>query len=206
MNRYLLIALLACIGSADCQTTHPTKQASALKEEPYKCKDGESLGTQCGNTCVALICKNNRAVIDEAATKERYDYIAKEEKTRADLIWAMRTRVLTDKEMETVRNNGAQILVPMCLGMCSVTTQAELEKTLNDLLFQQTKLRAIKHDASPGLTRVIQSDTCKVYIEIADLESKSTDNVQYITVECGEGAGTRYSFPMSYLKPYRRDK
>lgn len=116
---------------------------AAHPKPPYKCTEGESLGTECGSRCFALICRHNKAEIDEVATRKSEEYMEEIEKDRSALVWAMRTRILSDAEMTRVREGGTQILVPMCNGMCSSQPEPELQKELNDLLFQQTRLRAL---------------------------------------------------------------
>lgn len=121
---------------------------AAHPKPPYKCKEGEYLGTECGGNCVVLVCRNNKTEVDDKATQQQYAWISQENQKRDDLLWAMRTRVLTDKEMEQVRAFGTQILIPLCNGMCSMPPESDLQKELNDLLFQQVKLRTIAGQVS----------------------------------------------------------
>jgi hypothetical protein len=72
-------------------------------------------------------------VVDDEAIKAE----AEDQKRRDDLLWALKTRVLTDKEMEEVRQYGDTLLVHNG----QPYREEEVSRELNDLLFQQFRLR-----------------------------------------------------------------
>jgi len=81
---------------------------------------------------------------DKEASKTAKEAEDKYEAHKRELIWALRTRVLTDVEMKEVEERGAWLLVPTCSGMCAVPNEAELDKRFNDLLLQQVRLRLLE--------------------------------------------------------------
>lgn len=80
-------------------------------------------------------------VRDEALEKQVFAQI----KQQADLLWAFRSRALTDSEMEEVRKLEKFILDPPCFqDFCSWTTSRDTNKDFNDLLVNQYLMRSAK--------------------------------------------------------------
>lgn len=64
---------------------------------------------------------------------------------RHRLMWAMRSRVLTDEEMALVERYGTRLNIDMGVNY----KEEEKRKELNDLLFQQFRLRAASKKGNP---------------------------------------------------------
>lgn len=108
-------------------------------EEPECSVDSGGMGGTNGFTQMVFKCVDGKYVIDEQATKEANEYMAKYEGRKDELIWAARTRVLTAKEMEEVQGYGTTLFVhPM-----QSYYQADVEKSFDELLAQQFRLRVI---------------------------------------------------------------
>lgn len=75
--------------------------------------------------------------------EEQLKFEAEDQKRRDDLRWALASRVLTDKEMDEVRQEGIGLLT--CNGQ--PYREEEVQRQLNDLLFQQFRLRAAQGGA-----------------------------------------------------------
>lgn len=71
----------------------------------------------------------------------------REERHRRELIWALRTRILTNKEMAEVMQRGEQLLVTPWTQFNKREVEWEVEREFNDLLLQQFRMRAITGEA-----------------------------------------------------------
>ena len=80
-------------------------------------------------------------VIDEEAMRSR----AEREEAKANLWWALRTRVLNDEEMVRVRQYGSSLNTPSGISY----NASDKGRELNEALYNQAKLQllALKHDA-----------------------------------------------------------
>jgi hypothetical protein len=65
--------------------------------------------------------------------------LAKVEEHKAQLAWALRSRVLTDEEMGEVATQGSWLLIPDGVSFY----QADVDRQFNEALLQQFRLRAI---------------------------------------------------------------
>ncbi len=74
---------------------------------------------------------------DEEATRKEAEYARDRKQRKADLWFALRSRVLTTEEMELVISYDYTLLVPENASF----NPAELEKRFNEGLLQQFKLR-----------------------------------------------------------------
>ncbi len=74
---------------------------------------------------------------------EPTDQQVKYEIRKADLIWALRTRVLSPEEMEEVRSHGPYLVVQRG----ETFRQAEIEQRFNDLMLLQFRMRLEKEAA-----------------------------------------------------------
>lgn len=93
---------------------------------------------------VVYSCKAGKWVLDEEATKKSEEAATRREQEREDLIWALRTRVLTPAELQRVRDWGWSILIRPMQGYY----ETEVQKQFNDLLLQQERLRALQNTLS----------------------------------------------------------
>jgi hypothetical protein len=82
--------------------------------------------------------------------------VLREDARKQELLWAMRTRVLTDAEMGEVGQYAEMLFVYMgSVGMGAFSTtsynQKDLEQRLNAMLLQQCRLRALlqKEETEP---------------------------------------------------------
>ncbi len=81
-----------------------------------------------------------RVVVDEEAMKA----VAQYEQHRRDLVWALRSRVLTDGEMKEVEQAGSQLLTQQMVSY----RQEEVDRQFNDLILQQFRLRIAANKAA----------------------------------------------------------
>lgn len=78
----------------------------------------------------------------ETADKQssgQWDWLREREKNSDKLLWALRSRILTDEEMAIVAELGDELLI-----RCGQPyRQADIEKRLNEALLQQFRLRSV---------------------------------------------------------------
>lgn len=91
-------------------------------------------------------------VPDEDARREQLVREAAEQQRKNDLLFACRTRVLTDDEMGEIEKMGINILVGMNGGWSHPYRPDELERRLDELFLQQFKLRLAAETTEPGST------------------------------------------------------
>lgn len=84
---------------------------------------------------------NGDWVPDEEARQAQLEREASEQKRKDELVFACRSRVLTDAEMTEIERQGIDILLRMRGGMSQNYKHEELERRLDELLLQQFKLR-----------------------------------------------------------------
>lgn len=96
--------------------------AIAVNGYPYKMVDGDW-------------------VPDEAARRNQIAMEAAEQKRKDELVFACRSRVLTNAEMGEIEKMGIDILIRMNGGISQNYKPKELEQRLDELLLQQFKLR-----------------------------------------------------------------
>jgi hypothetical protein len=102
------------------------------KSPTAECRQYQTLST--GDTMYAC-SPDGKWVVDKAAMKA----VADDDEAKKNLYWALRTRVLTDKEMEQVRQEGVDLLIHNG----ETFNDVEKEKELNDALVTQFRIRAI---------------------------------------------------------------
>jgi hypothetical protein len=113
-----------------------------------KCREGEPGGiTWPGGTYkgkdysqFCWICRNGKMVVDEEASRRATEVTASHEKARTDLLWAARTRILSEEEMTILRELGSNVFVSPGVPF----HQEGVDRQFNDLLLQQFRMREIK--------------------------------------------------------------
>lgn len=83
---------------------------------------------------------------DKRTDSECFSEFVKYQNHREDLYWALRTRVLTDKEMEEVRANDYLIVIKMRYNGCGsynsfTYRDEEARREFNEALMMQMKIR-----------------------------------------------------------------
>ena len=91
---------------------------------------------------------NGEWVPDEEARTRQLTWEAEDQRRKDELIWACRSRVCTDEEMQEIEHRGIRLFVRMNGGMSRPYQANELEQRLNDLLLHQFKLRRINETGS----------------------------------------------------------
>jgi hypothetical protein len=154
MKRLIVVILLASV--AVCQV--PKKKQGAKKAPPRAsgiaiasteigaCNPSEDIGGGGSGiffgsgwvTSYYKCSKDGKWVIDE----EAMEVAAKQEQSRRDLYWALRTRVLTIEEMKQVEGLGIYLVVATNGSYNPVEKEAEL----NAALLQQFKLRLAEEE------------------------------------------------------------
>jgi hypothetical protein len=138
----LLIASIAVACSKPKRMT-PRSTASAAVERPADtvspCIDAPFIGP--------AKCVDGKWVADGKAATEEWMMETKLEKHRADLYFAMRSRVLTKKEMSEVVDYGESLTTPLCFNGCFSYPEQE-RRAFNDALLQQFKLRVAAGQAT----------------------------------------------------------
>lgn len=129
-----IFALLLC-DSASGQT----KKRECTPPKPGESSIFSSMSSSDGS--IWKCSAEGKWVEDKDGEKEAREYEAKAEKERSDLYWALRTRVLTTKEMDEVQKRGSSLVSPMCWSWCGADNRVEEEKIFNDALLQQFRLR-----------------------------------------------------------------
>lgn len=110
-----------------------SKPAKATKAESSKPECDPKTDWAYGDGYTQYKCDKGKWVVDDEALKR----LADEEKHKADLYWALRSRVLTSKEMAEVAQYGSKLLVhPM-----QPYFQEEIDREFNAALLQQFILR-----------------------------------------------------------------
>ena len=82
---------------------------------------------------IPYVCKDGSLVINSEALKAMDDA----DKKKADLYWALRTRVLTDDELEQVRNIGTWLVISRNMPFI----EKDITEEYNNALYHQAKLR-----------------------------------------------------------------
>jgi hypothetical protein len=126
-----------CVLLAAC-STRQTQQKSTPKKVPATAKkecDPKNSGRYGDGYGFYKCSAEGKWVID----KEEMEFWAKYEGRKHELVWALRSRVLTVKEMEEVQQYGTSLLTH---NMQSYF-QADVEKSFDELLAQQFRLQVI---------------------------------------------------------------
>lgn len=108
------------------ETTTESKSfghAMSVNGHPYKQQDGEW-------------------VPDDEARARQLERETEEQSKKDALVWACRSRILTEDEMKEVGRLGIQLFIRMNGGMSQGYSERDLEQRLSDLLLQQFRLRA----------------------------------------------------------------
>lgn len=116
----------------------PTGTASmAPKDDTFACPNGPGIGSMSNGFAqykeVTASPGRCRRIIDEEAMKWQADH----EKARRDLVWAARSRPLTDDEMAQLERSGYSIMVQPGRSF----REEEVMREFNDLLLQQYRIR-----------------------------------------------------------------
>ncbi len=131
-----------------------------IEEGSYRFNDKEYAHNKCGTDNPTLVegfswgggfmcngypmrpTRSGEWIVDDEATKELWEGVRKEEQEKQDLIFACRSRVLTNEEMERVEQLGSHLFVHMSSpGMSACYFQDDIDKRFNELLLQQFRLR-----------------------------------------------------------------
>ena|ERR1700690_3575720 len=146
MKRFILLFLLAGTCYAQSCKPKPASKPGALSKSAPECQDGWSEG----GTFVPMKCENGKWIVDVVTL----NYYAKENKHRQELYFAMRSRLLSVKEMQEVSTLGEFLVRPLCPYACSDDPD-EYRRAFNDALLQQFKIRVAAN----------RSECCKKEVE-----------------------------------------
>jgi hypothetical protein len=109
----------------------------APKDDTFACPNGPGIGSMSNGFAqykeVTASPGRCRRIIDEEAMKWQADH----EKARRDLVWAARSRPLTDDEMAQLERSGYSIMVQPGRSF----REEEVMREFNDLLLQQYRIR-----------------------------------------------------------------
>lgn len=137
----VILAMLLVVSGCHGQT--PTK---AKVKPPSSAECNWNSPHDHGGQSGIYVCKDGKFVFDQQATDEQNRLLAEIYHHRAELIWAMRTRILTAAEMSEVQGYGSSLLTHEG----QAYYQADVDREFNQLLLNQFQMRLVAEKVAKG--------------------------------------------------------
>jgi hypothetical protein len=96
-------------------------------------------------------CVNGKWVDDDERYIDEINKIVATQKHQEDLLWALKTRVLTDAELQEVRTIGTDLIIPIF----TYTIYKDKEAEFNKLLLNQFYMRLAKEQANTNCITIV---------------------------------------------------
>ncbi len=109
-------------------------------------KDMGWMGGSCCNGTPYRPSRNGWVVDGEAQRFQR-EHEAAEHKEKAELVWALRSRIATEQEMQRAEQLGTNLFISMRGGMSNSYRQEDVDRQFNELMLQQFRLRRVAEQA-----------------------------------------------------------